>query len=364
MGGNDLKKAEKLFRRGKYTQVLQLLEAQIFRYRQVYRFYHILGMSCLHTGDFSGAASFLQRALSIRPGSVNTLLGLGVVHLKQQKTSEALQDWFEVIDQDPKNKYARRGLDAVKKYGDPDRLVEFIEGKQIERLIPGKNKLSPGKITLLITVVLIGTAFLLFPLYSSFFSSFSITTQRNELSTMDLHVDVYKAQENSDTPVPSYDMTSSELRKTYERIIDYFNNYEDNRAQLEINRIRRSNASEELKMKVGLLEGYIRTPSFDTFSHNYPFNEVRKEPPLYDGCFVIWRGKVSNLIIGSDLIQFDLLVGYENEKTLEGIVPVHMDFAGKVNPAHPIEVLGRIRIENDAILLDAVSIHHFLEKGD
>src|SRR6056297_2320936 len=131
MGGNDLKKAEKLFRRGKYTQVLQLLEAQIFRYRQVYQFYHILGMSCLHTGDYSGASSFLQRALSIRPGSVNTLLGLGVVHLKQQKTSEALKDWFEVIDQDPKNKYAKRGLSAVRKLSDPDELISFTDSNKL-----------------------------------------------------------------------------------------------------------------------------------------------------------------------------------------------------------------------------------------
>lgn len=364
MGGNDLKKAEKLFRRGNYTQVLQLLEAQIFRYRQVYRFYYILGMSCLHTGDYTGAESFLRRALSISPGRTDALLGMAVVHLKQQKTNDALKDWFEVIDQEPKNKYAARGLAAVKKHGDPQRLIAFTESRHIFSLLPGEKSLSPFILVAGSVGILAVAAFLFYPAYADYLPLSVPEAQRPEISELDLSIGEYGSEVSEENDNPAYQFTERELKKNYEKIIEYFNDYEDNLAQREINRIQASNASAELKQKVGLLENYIREPGFDTFSINFPYREVKKEPILYDGCYAIWRGKVSNLVVGSDIIEFDLLVGYESGQVLEGIVPVDMDFAAKVDPAVPVEVLGKIRLDPTGLRMDAVSIHQFIAKKE
>jgi len=363
MGGNDLKKAVKLYKHGKFTQVLQLLEAQIFRYRQNYQFYYTLGMSCLHTGDYSGAASFLQRALSLRPGEEKALLGMAVVHLKQQKTAEALQDWFEVIDQNPRNVYAQRGLAAVKKYGDPDRLYDFTESRQIRKLIPSDSSPSLPLVlagALGVTAVLL---FLFFPLYKSFLPEFSRGGKRIEIAQLDLTVGDY-LQDMPGSGEVRYELSEREIRRLYDSVIENFHAYNDNLAQRDINRLILSNASEEIKRKASLLEGYVRTPTFDSLNNNFDYTDVRKDPLLYDNCFVIWRGKVSNLQIGTDSMRFDLLAGYETEKILEGIVPVRIDFAGKIDPAFPIEVLGQIEIVDDSISLNAVSIHQFVQEED
>jgi len=366
MGGNDLKKAYQLYRRRKYPQVLQILEAQIFRYRENYKFFYILGMSCLHTGDYSGAGSFLQRALSIRPGEERALLGMAVVHLKQQKTNEALQDWFEVIDQNPNNKYARRGLGIVKKIGDPDKLYEYTESRQIGKLIPADYRPSPIIIAAALLTITAVILFLFFPAYRSYLpKDFLAAGQRQEISQLDLSISGDYLEKESDLSSDArYILSSAEIEKTFKKIVSDFHAYRDNQAQKNINLLKLSNASGEIKNKLTVLEGFVRDPGFDTLETNYDYKTIEKDPYLYQNCHVIWRGKVSNLEIGTSSIQFDLLVGYDTGKVLEGIVPVELDFAGKIDPAFPIEVLGKIRLQDDILSLQAVSIHQFVIEGE
>jgi len=363
MGGNDLKKAAKLYKTKKYSQVLQLLEAQIFRYRQNFQFFYILGMSCLQTGDYSGAASFLQRALSLRPGDEKALLGMAVVHLKQQKTSEALQDWFEVIDQNPKNKYAQKGLDIVRKTGDPDKLYAYTESRQIRKLIPADFSLSFKSIFLSLCIAVFFLLIFFFPAYRPYLPGFEISEKRVEIERLNLTVNSYIKGGAAENDAP-YELSENDIKRIYNQIIDNFHRYNDNLAQRDINKLMMSNASDEIKKKLTLLESYVRVPSFDSFTTNFTYSDVQKDPPLYSNCFVIWRGKVSNLEVGNDYMRFDLLAGYETEKILEGIVPVRIAFAGKIDPVFPIEVLGQIKILDNTMELAAISIHQFINEEE
>jgi hypothetical protein len=372
MGGNDLKKAYKLYRRGKYTQILQLLESQIFRYRQSFQFYYLLGMSCLYTGDFSGAESYLQRALSLKPGNTHALLGIAAVHLKQQKTSEALKDWFEVIDKEPKNRHANKGLAVVRRHADPDELIAYTDSNKLYKLLPNEKSVGAGTLVSLVIAGLIGAGVLFYPLYAPYIEKVvTPQVQRPEIAELDLAVNSYITEtsagdtgELSSQAAPQFELNRKELKDTYDEVVRYFNSYKDNLAQREINRILLSNASNELKNKVSTLETYTREPSFDTLSHNFPYREVRNQPMLHRNCYVIWKGRVSNLQVGETSINFDMLVGYETEKILEGIVPVELDFAAHIDPAFPIEVLGRVQPENGNIRLQANSIHQFIPEKE
>ncbi len=401
MGGNDLKKADKLYRRKKYTQILQLLESQIFRYRQSFQFYYLLGMACVYTGDFSGGESYLQRALSLKPGNKNALLGIAAVHLKQQKTSEALKDWFEVIDQDPKNRQANRGLAVVRRHADPDELIAFTDSNKLYKLLPREHRIGTSSIILIILAVLIGIGVLFYPLYGDYLSNLSSLSKlsnigsqkvkRPEISKLDLTVENYTATEqgqssvgrtmetnktgqspdssssdqaSSRMPVVLFEMDRKEIKTHYEKLITHFNNYEDNLAQREINRLLLSNASTELKNKVSTLSTYTRTPSFDSLKNNFTYENVKEEPRVYQNCFVIWKGRVSNLVVNESAIRFDLLVGYETEKVLEGIVPVQLTFGAHIDPAFPIEVLGKIQTNGRDITLTAESIHQFIPEEE
>lgn len=359
MGGNDLKRAERLYRAKKYSKVLQLLEPQVFRYRESFRFFYLLGMACLRTGDFGGGYSYLQRSLSIKPGDINSLLGVAAIHLRRQETSEALRLWFQVLDEDPKNRYAKRGLKLLRKNADPDRLIELTESSRLNSLIPEEKNFAPLIAAGALAAVLLA-GFLLYPEIRDFVDQ-HFGTQRREISELNLQIneDYTGEDASSDSSQVRFQMDEKEVEKAYTQVIELFERYRDNMARREINRLLMSNASREVKGKLMLLESHIKTPTFAELDTNFRYAQVSKNPELYRKCFVIWRGRVSNLRIDEDAIRFDFLVGYETEQVVEGIVPVVVPFAVNIDPAYPIEVLGMVQLRENGIRLHAESIHQF-----
>ena len=95
---DTLKDAYLLFSKKKYSDVIRILEPQVFRFRENFNFFYILGMSCLNQGDYGGAFSYLRRAGDIRENDLNTLLGLAVIYLKRGDTGNALRLWLDIID--------------------------------------------------------------------------------------------------------------------------------------------------------------------------------------------------------------------------------------------------------------------------
>lgn len=358
MGGNDLKQAERLYRSKKYSKVLGILEPQVFRYRESFRFFYLLGMSCLKTGDYGGAYSYLQRALNIRSGDTKTLLGIAAVHLRRQETAEAIRIWFEIIDKEPKNPHANRGLKLLRKNADSDKLVEFTESRKFNSILPNERNFRPLFFGL--AALVLATAGVFFYPYASDFVKDRFLDKRQEITRLDLQIEEsYSGTAPESTDSVKFSFEEKEIKKKYRRILEAFHNYNDNLARREINRLMHSNASKEVRSKLTLLEGHIRTPSFGELSTNFSYEKVSQSPELYEKCHVIWKGRVSNLKVGSDAIRFDFLVGYETEKVVKGIVPVTVPFAVDINPAYPIEILGRVRLRENGISLEAQSIHQF-----
>ncbi|MFO7849381.1 MAG: hypothetical protein R6V67_05420, partial [Spirochaetia bacterium] len=238
MGGNDLKKAERFYRSKKYSKMLQLLEPQIFRYRESYRFFFLLGMACLRTGDFGGGYSYLQRALSIKPGDIKALLGLAAIHLRRQETSEALRHWFQVLDEDPKNKYANRGLKILRKNVDADHLVKLTESSKLNALIPKERSFLPV-IAALSFAGILAAGILLYPIVSEYVQN-RFFSEREDISSLDLSIE-NSFTDDSDSS-PRYSMDEKEIKNTYSRIVELFHDYKDNLARREINRLLLSNA--------------------------------------------------------------------------------------------------------------------------
>ena len=53
-----------------------------------------------------------------------------------------------------------------------------------------------------------------------------------------------------------------------------------------------------------------------------PFNKVIKEPYLYRGVFMQWKGKIANLKRKDNKLIFNFLVDYKNVDTFAGIIDV------------------------------------------
>lgn len=350
----DLKKAAKLYRGRKYTKLIRLLEPQIFRFRQSYDFYFLIGMACLHTGDLGGASTYLQRALGLKPQDVDAQLGLAIVHLHRQEVQEAIRCYLEILDDNPKNRQAQRGLDFIKKgtFADQD----LSRSGKVRRLLPG-HKLNPAPVI----IVLLALSVAVPSAYWGYLQIKDRPVREPSVSQMSLSdigdiVDL--------TGDYRYVLTENQIEDLFTSIKRNFSDFKDNVARREINRLLGSNASQPVKEQARTILQYLSEPDFTSIQDPFPYEEVVEDPYLHQGTFVVWSGKISNMQIGDDQIAFDLLVGYENNEVLLGVVNVVLTFGALLNQGDAVEILGQIQLNEDGeAFLRAVSIHKLNPEG-
>ncbi len=352
MKGRGLGEARKLFRARKFPDVIRILEPEVFRYRESFDYFFLLGFSCLQTGDLGGAFSYISRARQLNKDDVNALLGLAAIHLRRHETEEAVKRWLEVLELEPQNRIARRGMDVVRKGLTPEKLQEFIDSGRIKTLYPA---LPPRGVSPVIPIVVLSVLIVAAAVVLGIRMAAPRVPERPGVSAVEIPTNLPSL---TDTGTDfTYKLSERQVRDTFQKARSYLLAYRDNMAGVEINRILLSNAALPVKERARLLKGFITQPSFLTLKDSFPYATVSAEPGLYDGCSVSWRGKIANLKVGKDAITFDLLVGYEQEKELQGIVPVTLPFAADLQNGGGIEVLGQIGVAGSKISLTGISIH-------
>ena len=357
MKDSNLKKAEKYFREGNYSRVIRILEPDVFNYRDNDRYYYLLGISSLFTEDYSGANSYIRRSLQINPVSSNTLLALAVIQLKRNNSKESIRLWLEVLDKHPDNKYAKRGLNLLKNSGVPDSLPEQFIKRNIKNLVPGKISALFYK-TVKAVFFTAAAAALAAVLY---FSALKITDYYNSKNSLIPDVALNRnAELISESGDFELELTEKEILKTFDRAREHFVENRDNNAQIEINRLLFSNASEIVKDKAELLQSYLKKPDFRYFKNIIDFREVSEKPFLFNNCYVKWKGKITNITVNDNDLDFDFLVGYEDGRLLEGIIRVNVDFPILLEEDFSYEIIGKLNTSG-AFGIKAVSIRKFLK---
>lgn len=355
MRARNLGDARRLFRARRFPEVIRLLEPEVFRFRESADYFLMLGTACLHTGDLGGATSYLNRARQLKPGSVTALLGLAAVHFKRAETEPALKLWLEALDEDPRNPVALRGMNLLRRGLSREEIQAFVDAGKLPQLYPR----MPGRpLWPILLAVGLGGAILI--------GVGSLVWQRLRPAAPDrpgvsgIFLPSDGGMRIDPAAVAVYRLSEREIEQGFQRAKRYLLAYRDNPAAVEINRLLLSNASGAVKERARALKSFLRPPNFATFRDPYSYREVVAQPRLYDGCHVAWKGKVANLAIADDAIAFDLLVGYESERELEGTVPVTLDFAADLDDGVGLEVLGRVVADGGRLALAGVSLHRLV----
>jgi len=357
-----LKSARRLYRKKKFPAVIRLLEGQIFRFRENLDFFSLLGNACLYSSDLGGAFSYLKRAEQLDPRHVPSLLGLAAIAARRRETETAVRIWLRVLELDPHQRKARRGLELMRRVAAVKSGDLRLDARDLKHLYPSTGA-RPGFILVPAVAVLIIalTGFLLQLLPGL---SLPMLHRQDRQQRPGIAEITFSSQhptlvtERADALLT---LSEEEIAEIFELAKSYLLKYRDNLAILEVNRIILSNASAYAREKASLLKTFAEIPDFVTLKDNFSWQEVKELPPLYEDCFVIWSGKLANLAVGDDSIGFDLLVGYEHERELLGIVPVRLSFGADLENGIAVEVLGKIRLTEEGFMLDGVSIHRLLE---
>ncbi|HUZ17991.1 MAG TPA: hypothetical protein VMV68_06370 [Spirochaetia bacterium] len=355
----DLGRAARLFRKRKYPEVIRILEPQIFRFRESFQFYTLLGLSCLETGDLSGADSYLRRANQLNEQDVGSLLALAAIHLRRHELTQAIERWLAVQDIDPGNRHARRGLEFAKRNAAEVQLAKALESTSLRRFVPGPHPAERFLPLAAVVVLVAAIGIFVVPLAVTRLLV-PAEPARSGLQAATLESSIKLVQSGGQA---RYVLTVSEIRSTFNQMRDDFSHYRDNLAQRDINRLLGSNASEVVKEKARALQSFLNQPNFSTMRDSFSYQEVAKDPFLYRNCYVDWKGMVSNLKISRKEITFDFLVGYNEQKVLQGIVPVTLDFAADIRSSMPLELIGQIKATTGQIELRGVSVHQLMPVG-
>ena len=353
-----LSRAARLFKQRQFAQVISILEPQITSYRENVKYFFLLGTSCLHRGDYIGAYTYLRRCVDIDYRNIPAQLALAVVHLQRGESEESLRIWLEILQDNPQNRYARLGLDTARKLSTGKNGTPSLFEKRKElALIPSPGFYIPRWAKWVLGIAFVA-GFVLLP--AALIVKDKIyekpEPKRPEIALIQIEENDAVLDTGSRA---NYMLTEQEIRACFEAIRGFLENYEDTYARREINRLLFSNAAQAVKDKARSLSQFIATPTFANFPESFSYQEVMSDPPLYDGCFVRWQGRVSNVAIAPGRINLDFLVGYSDQKVLHGIVPAWMEFAANLQSDFAYEVIAKIVLPygRPGILMQIVSLH-------
>jgi tetratricopeptide (TPR) repeat protein len=361
-----LLKATRFIGSRKFGEAIRLLEPEVVRYHDSFRYYYLLAIACLRSGDFGGALTYFRRAREIKMREPSVLLGLAVLHLRRGETDRAVELYLETLEKDPKNRRAKKALQVIRKRGDPEALAAYLETGKVEALYP-PTPTAPLSFAAAALYAAAAAAVIAAGIYAASFAGLIDLPKKPLPSRQGIDGVVLETAERQEAVeiggTYRYVLTKKAVLAEFEEARKLFLDYRDEAARLSINRILESNASVAVKQKARLLAEHAVVPGFDTLKDLYAYSAVVKEPPLYRDVHVIWRGMATNLREGDKSTDFDLLVGYDTRSALEGIVPVRFEFAAQVDVERPLEVLGRVVVNGDKIRLVGLAIHQASSRG-
>jgi tetratricopeptide (TPR) repeat protein len=140
---STLTKAARLARRGTFGDAAEMLESEVYTYRDSFVFFYLLGLCSLYCGNYGGAHDYLSKARKLKPREAAVPLALAALHLKRADSRRAIGCYLEAQALDPGSRIAKRGLAVLRKYGGSDDLRAWAESERLEALFPPLPKEKP-----------------------------------------------------------------------------------------------------------------------------------------------------------------------------------------------------------------------------
>lgn len=358
MAKDALDLAWKQMCRRNFGQAIKILESGADIYEENSDYYIMLGTACLYAGDMGTAYAYYQKARKITLTDVNLLIGQAAIFLRRGDTEKALNYYIEVLELEPGNQIAKDAMEFIRVHGDYTTICRWVDTGRIQQFFP-KLGVNPDKVL----YAFIGVLFCVAGCFSAWNYAKNrtrpVTGPRMDLSSIQLSVDEKEKAQSTDLSSGAchYLLSNREITQSYEKALEYFQKGDDNHAQMEINRLLNSNAALSIKQKANVLMTYLVVPGFDTLSFSPDIKDIEKDPELYLDCYVIWNGRVSDVIETENSYEARFLVGYETMKNIDGIVNVKFSSKISIESDKPVRILGKINKEDGNLVLDGLAVY-------
>jgi len=349
--------ARRLLAQRKCNEVIRLLEPHVLEYRDSFAFHFYIGLAYLYLGEMGNAKDYFSRARELKPNDIELMAATAAMALRRHDTGKAVEYYLRILNIKPSHELAKRGLASIRKCNTAEAMGDFIREGKIKKLYPMPSILEFYSSYIRLAVVASVLAVILAVGVGFAFSYFSKRPLRDDITSLNLSSKEMKQAIDMEGVFRNV-LTHQEVVETFAKAQSEFQKYNDNLCQVEINKVLNSNATFSIKQKALGLQALLKEPRFDTIKNIFSYQEVAKEPYLYNACYVVWKGMPTNVKKGEESTSFDLLVGYDTKHRLEGTVPVFYNFASEVDVEKAISVLAQLQVEEGVrIALRGIAIH-------
>ena len=350
----DLNKALVWLAKGKHNKVIEFLEAKVPIYIENPDYYFILGRTYLEVGLLKDSETYLIRGLQVDNQNIGIKLCLAVLHLKARNISASLKYLLEILEDCPHDRRAKYALDSLKYSSKSKDIEESLSKIRIDKILPRIKKVP--------RIYIFGIIFIfslsLFSVYFRFDINSLLFSERPLPPLDDSQLLEEEKRLNSQPEAIKILLTNNEVEKIWNKAIGYYRNYQDNLARRELNKIKYSSSDETVRIKSLLLMKNLQESTIQSIDKSFTYTEVQAQPWLYEGCYVLWKGVVDNVIVSEEKeeVRFDFLVGLHEGRVLEGKVPVKVPFLVFIEPL-PLEILARVDRDGETFTLTAQTLH-------
>lgn len=355
---SNKKKGLKYYRKKQYIKAISYLESALREDKTDPQIYLYLGYSSIKTDDIDGARRYFKGGLFHSEGNIELLKGLSYIYLKDERVEDAISLWGEILNKHPMDRKIKKALQKLRM---AENIEEFIESSKAEDFFsmkpPFYTRIKPyiTGISILAFVIVVGLIFYITPLYQKVLNK--VFPEAAKLKQIELPLDQKLSEESAEKVL--YYFTDKELKNSFIKIKRLIYRNKMNEAIILLNKIMNSNALPLTKEKFEILYKYIEPLDPLSIDYNPEYYEITKDPVAFKGVYVLWNGRIANLVKVKNGIEFDLLVNYINEDTISGIA--HVKLVGKyyLENRQKVEVFGIYRDydkKNGKLLIDGLLI--------
>ncbi len=269
---------------------------------------------------------------------------LAFIHIRRNDKEKAINALCDALDLNHNNKNAKNTLNYIREQG---RELSLGEDEFFDKLIPKEPFLIPVRQILVTLFILAAITLTSTAGYFGYKKTRAYLTLRKMSERSDIYKVVLPDYNPNILEVPhdsknTYSYTEKQLKSLFELTKRLMVERQSVEAQININRIKLSNASEQVKFKVKILEDMIEVPDYATFQGSIDYDSYLKEKKVYQNIFVKWKGKIINNSVYKDRIVFDLVMGDDEKGIVTGIIPVLFDKPVITSNNEIVIVFGRI----------------------
>jgi hypothetical protein len=353
---NSKKQGLKYYRKKQYIRAVSCFEKALKENKNDHEIYLYLGYASVFTDDLDGALNYFRRGLLVAEDNTELLKGLAYCYLKNERIEDAISKWGEVLEKNPGDRFARKAIERLRASGDIDNFIEnaspkdFFSGK-----LPLSEKIKPYILGFSITfgIVIIFVIFYTTPLYKNTLHKFY--PEVSTLNKISFPEEGPIILDNSEEAL--YSFSEKEIESSFVKVKKSIYKNEINNAVILLNKIMLSNASPVVKEKFEILYKFIDPPDPLSIDYNPRYYEILKEPAAFKGVYVLWTGRIANLQVDDKSVQFDLLVNYENEDTVDGIAHISIYGTYYIENRQKVEIFGSFDgydTESGKLLIDGI----------